>query len=47
MTGVGVTDIALLVGFRDPSRFSRVFKEQYGLAPRTFRHSDLSASLLA
>ena len=32
-----VTEIAFNVGFRDLSHFSRRFKTQYGMSPRSFR----------
>lgn len=32
-----VSDIALRVGFKDPSHFSRAFKARYGVSPVTYR----------
>ncbi|MGW0577507.1 helix-turn-helix domain-containing protein [Streptomyces sp. NPDC002920] len=32
-----ITDIALRVGFKDPSHFSRAFKARYGASPITYR----------
>jgi AraC-like DNA-binding protein len=33
----GIAEIAYSWGFRNPTHFSRIFKEQYGINPRDFR----------
>ncbi len=38
-TDLGVTEIALQVGYSDPDYFSRLFKRQYHLSPTSFRRS--------
>jgi acetamidase/formamidase/AraC-like DNA-binding protein len=35
---VSIADVCFRWGFNDPAHFSRVFREQYGASPRTFRH---------
>ena len=35
---VSIADVCFRWGFNDPANFSRVFREQYGASPRTFRH---------
>lgn len=35
---VSIADVCFRWGFNDPAHFSRVFREQYGTSPRTFRH---------
>jgi acetamidase/formamidase/AraC-like DNA-binding protein len=35
---VSISDVCFRWGFNDPAYFSRVFREQYGASPRTFRH---------
>ncbi|MEA2593995.1 MAG: hypothetical protein QOF01_464 [Thermomicrobiales bacterium] len=35
-----VTEVALAVGFADPSYFARLFRREYGVAPASFRVSD-------
>ena len=35
---VSISDICFRWGFNDSAHFSRVFREQYGASPRTFRH---------
>ncbi len=35
---VSIADVCFRWGFNDPAYFSRVFREQYGASPRTFRH---------
>jgi AraC-like DNA-binding protein len=37
-----VSEIAFAWGFNDLSHFGRVFREQYGMSPRDWRHSKLS-----
>jgi AraC-like DNA-binding protein len=37
--GDTITTVAGRVGFTDPAHFSRVFKQRYGVAPRTYRQS--------
>jgi AraC-like DNA-binding protein len=37
-----VSEIAYSWGFTDPTHFSRVFKQQYGLSPRDFRERNSS-----
>ena len=32
-----ISEIAYLVGFKDPAHFSRAFKTEYGISPRSFR----------
>ena len=39
MTGVSVTDVARMCGFREPLYFSRMFKKKYGVAPSFYVHS--------
>lgn len=36
-SGVSVTDVALQAGFTDPSHFSRVFRQRFGVAPSEYR----------
>jgi len=36
--GLGITEIAFRVGFKDASVFSRAFKARYGLSPRDYRN---------
>lgn len=36
-TGTAVTDAAFLLGFSDPSAFSRAFRRWYGVPPRQYR----------
>ena len=38
-TNLGVTDIALSVGYQDASGFNRLFLHQCGLTPREYRKS--------
>ena len=33
---LNVSEVAYQVGFNDPAYFTRAFKKQYGLAPKTF-----------
>lgn len=33
-----IADVAFAVGYTDPHRFSRAFRERTGLSPRSFRH---------
>ncbi|MGF6930883.1 acetamidase/formamidase/AraC-like DNA-binding protein [Paraburkholderia sp. UCT70] len=35
---VSIADVCFRWGFNDAAHFSRVFREQYGTSPRTFRH---------
>jgi AraC-like DNA-binding protein len=35
---VSIADVCFRWAFNDPAYFSRVFREQYGASPRTFRH---------
>jgi acetamidase/formamidase/AraC-like DNA-binding protein len=35
---VSIADVCFRWGFNDAGHFSRVFREQYGASPRTFRH---------
>jgi acetamidase/formamidase/AraC-like DNA-binding protein len=35
---VSISAVCFRWGFNDPAYFSRVFREQYGASPRTFRH---------
>jgi AraC-like DNA-binding protein len=37
--GLGITEIALDVGFSTPSYFSRVFREQVGISPSAYLDS--------
>ena len=39
MTGVSVTDVARMCGFREPLYFSRMFKKKYGVAPSFYVQS--------
>ena len=39
-SGLSVRRIALLVGFRDPDYFSRIFKAYRGMTPREFRRRE-------
>lgn len=36
---VSVTDVALQAGFSDPSHFSRLFRQRFGMAPNQYRRS--------
>jgi AraC-like DNA-binding protein len=35
--GLGVREVARLVGYRQPSHFARAFRRRYGMAPARFR----------
>ena len=39
MTGISVTDVARMCGFREPLYFSRMFKKKYGVAPSFYVQS--------
>jgi transcriptional regulator GlxA family with amidase domain len=36
---LNISEIAFAVGFEDPKYFSRVFSEEFGLSPASFRSS--------
>jgi AraC-like DNA-binding protein len=42
-TNDSITNIALRVGFNDPSYFGRVFHEQVGLSPRAYKKNLLKS----
>jgi AraC family transcriptional regulator, regulatory protein of adaptative response / methylphosphotriester-DNA alkyltransferase methyltransferase len=35
--GLGIREVARLVGYRQPSHFARAFRRRYGLSPARFR----------
>jgi AraC-like DNA-binding protein len=35
-SGMSVTEIAYNVGFKDPSHFSKLFKKQFGVSPKSY-----------
>jgi len=37
-SSLNVSEIAYETGFSDPAWFSRVFKEEFGVSPNTFRN---------
>ena len=42
-TDMPVREVARLVGYREPSRFTKAFKRAYGLTPSQFREAAASA----
>ena len=38
-TDLSILDISYMVGFENPSHFSRIFKEHFGFSPSTIRQS--------
>ena len=49
MSGITVTDVARMCGFREPLYFSRMFKKKYGVAPSFYvqsRRRDSNAPIL-
>ena len=41
--GIGITEIALDVGYSDAANFNRAFRRWTGVTPREFRRQELSA----
>ena len=42
--GSTITDIAYHWGFSDAARFSRAFRDQFGVTPRRFRQTQIKQS---
>lgn len=42
--GVRISDVAMLVGFNDPSYFSRIFRRMHGMTPKQWQHRQLHQS---
>jgi signal transduction histidine kinase/DNA-binding response OmpR family regulator/ligand-binding sensor domain-containing protein len=39
-SGMTITEIAYSVGFKDPSHFSKLFKKQFGVSPKSYANKD-------
>jgi AraC-like DNA-binding protein len=41
---MNVTEVALAVGFTDPSYFARVFRDEIGISPRAYQGGERTPS---